>query len=139
MLPPECMKLAIDSTQLLLLWLLHDLEQSRAPTTSAVTALAKAVYSFGAQLDEIGAAEEDMEVQQAIQKTQSNLFLVFSERKLKVRISWALLCSQTSQISCCCPEPARLMPCAYITSCHAETLLLWYPGVCPGSSGLHTR
>lgn len=91
-LPPECMKLAIDSTQLLLLWSLRDLEQSAAPASSAVTALAKAVASFGAQLDEIGAAEEDTEVQRAIQKTQSNLFLVFSKRKLKVRMSRAPMC-----------------------------------------------
>ena len=91
-LPTKCIELAIDSMQLLLLWSLHDLEQSAAPASSAVTALAKAVTSFGAQLDKIGAAEEDTEVLQAIQKTQSNLFLVFSKLKLKVRMSRAPMC-----------------------------------------------
>ena len=127
-LQPECMKLAIDSTQLLLLWSLRDLEQSAAPASSAVTALAKAVTSFGAQLDEIGAAEEDTEVQQAIQKSQSNLFLVFSERKLKVRMSRGadVLTDQISPPYCWCPEPepARLMLWAHMEAGHAETMLL---------------
>ena len=72
------------SVQLLLMWTLRNLEQSPSPSSAAVTTLAKAVASFGGQLDGIGAAEDDANVQQTIQKTQSNLFLVFSLRKLKV-------------------------------------------------------
>ena len=85
LLPAACLKPAIDAMQLLLMWSLRSLEQDHAPASSAVTSLAKAVASFGSQLDAIGAAEDDAEVQQALQKTQSNLFLVFSDRKLRVR------------------------------------------------------
>ena len=83
-MPLSCLKLAMDSTQLLLMWSLRNLEQSVSPSSAAVTALSKAVASFGDQLDAIGAAEDDADVQQHIQKTQSNLFLVFSPRKLQV-------------------------------------------------------
>ena len=83
--PTACLKLAVDATQLLLMWSLRSLEQDPAPASSAIASLAKAVASFGSQLDTIGAAEDDAEVQQALQKAQSNLFLVFSDRTLRVR------------------------------------------------------
>ena len=83
LLQTACLKLAIDAKQLLLMWSLRGLEQDPAPASSAITSLAKAVSSFGSQLDAIGAAD-DAEVQQALQKAQSNLFLVFSDRTLRV-------------------------------------------------------
>ena len=83
-MPLPCLKLAIDSEQLLLLWSLNTLEQSASAPSTAVAALGKAVASFGGQLDAIGAAESDEDLQQTIQKTQSNLLLVFSLRKLQV-------------------------------------------------------
>ena len=88
--PLSCLKLAIDSTQLLLMWSLRNLEQSASPSGAAVTALSKAVASFCDQLDAIGAAEDNADVQLNIQKTQSNLFLVFSARKLKVCLPHSL-------------------------------------------------
>ena len=83
-LPLSCLKLAIDNAQLLLMWSQRNLEQSSPPSSTAVTALSKAVASFGSQLDAIGAAEDHVDVQRTIQQTQSNLFLVFGPRKLKV-------------------------------------------------------
>lgn len=112
--PPSCLKLAIDSVQLLLMWSLRSLEQISAPASTAVSALAKEVASFGGQLDAIGAAEDDTDVQHAIQKTQSSLFLVFSMRKLKVWLDVGHL----STHSCPCQE---LMPCLrriYAFHCH---------------------
>lgn len=98
--PLSCLKLAIDSTQLLLMWSLRTLEQSASPSNTAVTALSKAAASFGNQLDAIGAVEDDADVQQRIQKTQSNLFLVFSPRKLKVCLPYVLQ-----------PVRSRIQPC----------------------------
>lgn len=82
--PLSCLKLAIDSAQLLLMWSLSNLEQSSPPSSTAITAMSKAVASFAGQLDAMGAAEDDGHLQKAIQQTQSNLYLVFSARKLKV-------------------------------------------------------
>ena len=102
LLPTACLKLAIDATQLLLMWSLRGLEQDPAPASSAITSLAKAVSSFGSQLDAIGAAEDDAEVQQALQKAQSNLFLVFSDRTLRVCAYATRLTGWFSYFTMCC-------------------------------------
>ena len=96
LLPPACLKLALDATQLLLMWCLRGLEQEPEPASSAIASLVKSVSSFGSQLDAIGAAENDAEVQQALQKAQSNLFLVFSDRTLRV-------CAYPTCLTGCCP------------------------------------
>ena len=104
LLPPVCLKLAVDATQLLLMWSLKGLEQEPEPASSAIASLAKAVVSFGSQLDAIGAAEDDTEVQQALQKAQSNLFLVFSDRTLRV-------CAYATCLTGCCPSPMMCCKC----------------------------
>ena len=104
LLPPVCLKLAMDATQLLLMWSLRGLEQDPAPASSAVASLAKAVTSFGRQLDAIGAAEDDAEVQQALQKAQSNLFLVFSDRTLRV-------CAHATCLTGFCPRSMMCCQC----------------------------
>ena len=112
--PPSCLKLAIDSVQLLLMWSLRSLEQISAPASTAVSALAKEVASFGGQLDAIGAAEDDTDVVHAIQKTQSSLFLVFSMRKLKVWLD-AGNCSTRSRP---CQELMPYLRRVYALHCH---------------------
>ena len=111
LLPTACLKLAIDATQLLLMWSLRGLEQDPAPASSAVASLAKAVTSFGSQLDAIGAAEDDAEVQQALQKAQSNLFLVFSDRTLRV-------CAYATCLTGCCRAPTMCGRCEADTQLH---------------------
>lgn len=104
-LPTACLTLAIEAMQLLLMWSLRGLEQSVAPEGAEVAELAKAVASFGGQLDAIGAAEDDEAVQQAIQKVQSNLFLVFSARKLKVRLQDCAVLQDPSLDAQDCSDP----------------------------------
>ena len=113
--PGSCLKLAIVSVQLLLMWSLRNLEeQSSSPSSTAMTALSKAVASFGGQLDAIGAAEDDEDVQRTIQRTQSNLFLVFSLRKLKVR---APAMHRDSDSPCKLPDQDSRYLCRSIRPC----------------------
>ena len=83
-LPLSILALALDNTFLSLAWRIHALEGAASPSAAAAAALGKAAASFGAQLDQIGAVEAGAQaLQEAIARTQADLFIIFSADKLK--------------------------------------------------------
>ena len=91
LLPSSIMVLALDNAMLALTWRLAAMEQQPSPSRAAAVALGRAVEDFAARLDHIGTivapfcpAGACEIVADAVMRAQADLFLLFSEQKLKV-------------------------------------------------------